>query len=385
MFGLRREFRPPLTRLILKTVLYGSWVLGLFPFIFNSRKCQLRRSRWLLFYGGIMNYFLLFFMVFLGFQYQKEHKLEAFERNPVLENINILIAVISMFSALVIHFMNFWGSKKVEKIVNELLTLEYRDFKGLKLTNCPTFNCFVIQKWVTMMGHSVTFLMANYGLPGNESHLYLVLLSGLVQVSNNFNKIHYYVGILLVYRYVWIINRQLKDLVNQLILNPTTDSSRICQLLSLYNRLLQLNKKLVSTYEFHMILMLTAWLAGNIVVVYFSIVYGISMHKVSIFLIVFPQTMLVNIWDFWLTVSVCELTEKAGRKTSSLLKRFADLEYSDDQLEKSVNEFAWLCSHRKFQFQLCGLFHVNYKMGFQMIITSILYLLYLVQFDYMNL
>ncbi|KAH8352836.1 hypothetical protein KR084_006710, partial [Drosophila pseudotakahashii] len=384
MFGLRREFRPHLARLILKTVLYGSWVLGLFPFIFDSGRCKLRRSRWLIFYGGIINYCLLFFLVYLAFELQK-HKLDAFERNPVLEIINVITAVMNMFSALVIHFMNIWGSKKVEKIVNELLTLEHRDFRVHKLTNCPKFNCFVIQKCVTMVGQYITFLAANYGIPENEAHLFMVLLGGLMQVSLNFNLMHYYVGILLIYRYLWLINGQLKDLVNELILNPTADSSRIWQLLSLYNRLLDLNKKLVSTYEYHMILILTAWLAGNIVVVYFFIVYGISMHKVSIFLIVFPQSMFIIIWDFWLTISVCELTQKAGQKTSALLKRFTNLEHRDDQLERSVNEFAWLCSHRKFQFQLCGLFSVDYKTGFQMIITSFLYLLYLVQFDYLNL
>ncbi|XP_017009716.2 putative gustatory receptor 22b [Drosophila takahashii] len=382
MFGLNREVRPFLAGLILKTVLYGSWVLGLFPFKFDFRKSQLRRSRWLLFYGLIINYSLLLLLLFLGLEFLELRKVEAFDRNPVLERIDQLIGVMSMFSGLVINFMNLWGSKKVEEIVNEMLALENRDFKGLKITNCPKFNCFVIQKCMTLLGQLLTYLTANYGIPGNEAHLFMVLLVCLLHVSLVFNTMHYYIGILLVYRYVWLNNAQLEDLVSQRILIPSTDSSRIRQILALYNRLLDLNNKLVSTYEYHMILILTSWLAGNVVVVYFFIVYRVSMRKFSIFLIVFPQSLLINIWDFWLTIAVCDLTEKAGRKTSALLKRFTDLHNGDDELERSVNEFA---CHRKFQFQLCGLFSVNYKIGFRMIITSFLYLLCLVQFDYMNL
>ncbi|KAH8352837.1 hypothetical protein KR084_006711, partial [Drosophila pseudotakahashii] len=385
MFGARREYRLYLARIIRKTVLYGSWLGGLFPFIFDSERRKVRCSRWLVVYGLVVNYLLLFLLLFLGFRYHNLNKLEAFERNPVLERVNVLIALMSFFSAVVAYFMNFWKSKKVEEIVNELLTLEYQDFRGLNEKNCPKFNSFVIQKWAAMIGQLISFLTVSYGMPGNKIHISLVLLSCYIQVSVCLNIMHYYFGVLLIYRYVWLINGQLGDLVNQLSLNPTTESSGIRNFLSLYNRLLDLNNKLVAAYEYHMIPTLTSWLAGNIVVSFFLIVYGVSMRKCSIFLIVFPQSLLINVWDFWLTIAVCELTERAGRKTSTVLKHFTDIDYKDDQLEKSVNEFAWLCSHRKFQFQLCGLFSVNYNMGFQMTISSFLYLVYLVQFDFMNL
>ncbi|XP_016954786.1 putative gustatory receptor 22b [Drosophila biarmipes] len=357
MFGPRREFRPYLAKRLLTTVLYGSWLLGLFPFIYDSRRCQLRRSRWLVLYGFTANYFLLFCLVYLGL-HQDLRKLEAFERNPVLECINILISLMSIFSAIVINFMNVWGSKKVERIVNELLTLENQKFKGAKVTNCPKLNCFVIQKFGTMVSQITNFLTVNYAMPGNETLVLVVLLSCLMQISVSFNIMHYYVGILLIYRYVWMINGQLKELVKQVRLNSTTDTSKIRELLSLYSRLLELNRKLIDAYKYHMILIMTSWLAGNIVVIYFLIVFGISMRKYSIFLMVFPQSLLVNIWDFWLTISVCDLTEKAARKTSTLLKLFIDLQHKNDQLERSVNEFAWLCSHRKFDFQPCGLFTI---------------------------
>uniref|UniRef100_A0A6P4FIK3 Gustatory receptor n=1 Tax=Drosophila rhopaloa TaxID=1041015 RepID=A0A6P4FIK3_DRORH len=384
MFGSRREFCPHLVWFILKADLYGSWIFGLFPFTFDSRRKQLRCSRWLRLYGLIANYSFMCLIFYMGRENMKLHKLDAFERNPLLERINMIIGLLSVFSATVMHFMNFWGSKRVEEIANELIALEYHS-DGLNLKDCPKFNCFVIQKSMTMMGQFLSFLTVNYGMPGNNYAMYLVILSGLMQISLNLNIMHCYFGILLIYRYAWMMNEQLLGLVRQLKLDPTSDSSRTRNFLSLYTRLLELNKKLVAAYEYQITLILTGGLAGNIVIIYFLIVFGVSMKKKSIFLIVFPQTLFINIWDFWLTIAVCDLTERAGKKTATILKLFTDLELKDAELEKSLKEFAWLCSHRKFRFQLCGLFSVNYKMGFQMIITSYLYLLYLVQFDYMNL
>ncbi|XP_017082848.2 putative gustatory receptor 22b [Drosophila eugracilis] len=384
MFSTRREFRPRLVRLFLWSTLYGSWLLGLFPFIFDTKKYQMRRSRWLILYGLIGNCCLMIILLFCAQDFSKR-KLEGFERNPVLEMINILVGMLSVFAAVIMHFMNYWKSKEVEEIFNEILVMEHKDFKTLNTKKCPKFECLVIQKYATMMGQIISFLAVNFGMNGSHTNAFLVILSCLLLTSLNVNTMHYIFGILFIYRYVWLINGQLKDLVNQLRVDPTTDYSRIRQYLALYNRLLELRKKLVTAYQYQMVIVLASAVAGNIVVIYFLIVYGITLQKCSIFLMIFPQSLLINVWDFWLSISACELTEQAGRKTSTILKLFNDVEHTDLQLERNVNEFALLCSHRKFDFKLCGIFSINFSKGFQMIIASFLYLIYLVQFDYMNL
>ncbi|XP_017009664.2 putative gustatory receptor 22b [Drosophila takahashii] len=424
---------------------------------------------------------------------QKPEKIEALGRNPLLNMIYMFSGIMDLFSAVIIHFMNFWGSEKVQEIANELLTLEYQDFSG---RNSPKFNRYVIQKSLIVMGQLLSVLVVNYGMPGNRPSTFLMIFTCVIQVGINLNSIHYYAGVLFIYRYmstindklqdladlfkvssldnsprirelvslykrllelnkklisayelqmtlmltafivlaqflsvlvlyytmpqngpstflviffcviemvmnlnnmhyytgvlfiyryVWSINGQLQDQADQLKDNPLENSSRIRELLCLYERLLELSRKLVAAYELPMTLMLTVGLLGNIVIIYFLIVFKISMGETSIFLMVFPHSLLINMYDFWLNIVVCELTENAGRKTSSVLKLFSTLEQEDVELERSLNEFAWLCSHRKFRFQLNGLFSINYKMGFQMIVTSFLYLIYLVQFDYMNL
>jgi len=238
-----------------------------------------------------------------------------------------------IFSTVVMYFMNFWGSKKVQEIANELLTLEYQDFDGLTKSNCPKFNRYVIQKSITLMGQLVSLFILNYGLPGNRPYTIQIIITCLIQLGMSLISIQYYTIVLFIYRYVWTINGQLEELADQLNKNPLTNSSRIRELLSLYQRLLMLSKKLVATYELQMTMTLTVGLAGNIVIIYFLIVFGTSMDSTFM---VLSYCVLINIWDFWLNIVVCELTEEAGRNTSTVLKRFTDLKQKDVELERNV-------------------------------------------------
>jgi len=78
-------------------------------------------------------------------------------------------------------------------------------------------------------------------------------------------------------------------------------------------------------------------LAYNIFITFFLIVSGISMNFQREFLVAAPQIVL-NVWDFWLNVHVCDITEKAGEKTLTILRRFTDLQHKDVELERSVSK-----------------------------------------------
>jgi len=147
---------------------------------------------------------------------------------------------------------------------------------------------------------------------------------------------HFHIEILFIYRYVLLINGELLDLAANIRVNLTTKSSRIRELTSLYNRLLKLNKKVLEAYDFQLTLILTMHLAYNIFITFFLIVSGISMNFQREFLVAAPQIVL-NVWDFWLNVHVCDITEKAGEKTLTILRRFTDLQHKDVELERSVS------------------------------------------------
>ncbi|KAH8353718.1 hypothetical protein KR084_012965, partial [Drosophila pseudotakahashii] len=357
-----------------------SWLLGLFPFTFDSQRKQLRRSRWLVIYGSIGHISLFCLLFQRNFESEEPN---AFKRNPLMGKIHHQFGVITIFCGFFMHFMIFWGSNKVQDIANELLTLDYQDFGSLNITNCPKFNSRVIQKALAAICQSL-ILIAFSITQGKGFWKILEVLRCLPLLDLHLVLMRIHTEILLICRYVLFINGELVHLAYNLELDPTTKSSRIRELAALYYRLLKLHKKVVEAYNFQLTLIFTINLTYNIVLIYCLIVFGFSMNEQSIFFVVVPQIIL-NVWDFWLNIVVCDVTEKEAGKTLTVLKYFTDLELNDVELERSLNEFAWLCSHRKFQFQLCGLFLINYNMGFHMFITSCLHLVYLVQFDYMNL
>jgi len=47
--------------------------------------------------------------------------------------------------------------------------------------------------------------------------------------------------------------------------------------------------------------------------------------------------VVINIFDFWLNIEVCDLAERTGRQTSSILKLFDDIEHLDKKIERSVS------------------------------------------------
>ncbi|KAH8317737.1 hypothetical protein KR074_008478, partial [Drosophila pseudoananassae] len=386
MFRPSRGFCPQLAWLVLKAALYGSWILGLFPFINDGRRAKIRCSRRLLLYGLILNTASVLLFVYIGRDLEKSRQLEAFQRNAVLEMINLAISLLSLVAAIVIHLINFCGSKKVQNLINKMWSLQQEYFSSYDvLRSCPQFSYIVVQKGFTVLAQTANLLLVHFGMPGNETSPYLLLFVCLTQIAINLTVLHCFMAILLVYGYLWKTNDKLRRFFNHINGDPRSNSSKIRKLLSQYRLLLELSKSIGSVYELQMSLILIGALAGNIVVIYFLIVFGISLHKLSIYLVLFPQTLIVNIWDFWLSILVCDITERAGKETSNILKQFNDIERADPDVERCVNEFSWLCANGKFRFQLFGLFTVNYNMGFQMIITNFLYLLYLVQFDFMNL
>ncbi|EDW45547.1 GM16594 [Drosophila sechellia] len=359
MFQPRRGFNCHLAWFMLQTTLYASWLLGLFPFTFDSRRKQLKRSRWLLLYGFVLNHSLTMCLALSSHLASKQRrKYNAFERNPLLEKIYLQFEVTAFFTISVLLLMNVWKSNTVREIANELLTLEGQVKDLLSPKNCPNLNCFVIKKHVAVIGQlmiSIYFCLRQE----NSYPKILKILCCLPSVGSQLIIMHFHTEIILVYRYVWLVNETLEE-------SNHLSSSRIRALASLYDLLLKLSELVVANNDLQLILMLTIYLIGNTVQIFFLIVLGVSMNMRYIYLVASPQ-LILNIWDFWLNIVVCD--SHCGDQTSKVLKLFTDLEHDDEDLEKS----------------LCGLFSINYNMGFQMIITSFLYLVYLVQFDLMNL
>ncbi|EDW29346.1 GL18470 [Drosophila persimilis] len=382
MFRPHRGCRHKLVYIILYSILYSSWALGIFPFTYVSKERKLRRSKWLLVYGIAFNATLVVLMLRPhggeGESMANDPKLDVFQRNFVLKQISLLLGIGGVITICAMYLRTFWRSRDLCRIYNQLLHLEVTYFKDYSV-ECPTFNRYVIQKGLLVIGGVASTLVIHMGMP-NES-------VSLVKLGSFLLAIHFHLGVAFIYRFVWLINRELLDLANRLRVRLEGSSSRVRLLLTLYGRLLDLNTRLTACYDYQTAMMMAIFLGGNIIVSFYMIVFSVSLSKMSVFvmLIMFPLALINNFLDFWLSIAVCDLAERTGRQTSMILKLFNDMEILDKEMERSFAEFALFCSHRRLRFHHCGLFYVNYEMGFQMLVTSVLYLLFLVQFDYMNL
>lgn len=144
----------------------------------------------------------------------------------------------------------------------------------------------------------------------------------LSQLSILLIGMHYHLAIIYIYRFVWIVNRELLELVYR----RNTQSLEIHQLHCIYRNLLDLNLHLVSSYEYLPVIFILSILTANIQTVYYFLVYA---HNQT-------QVVLINFIDFWLHIAVCEMCVRASRGTSTILKLFTDVLSQDVELNRSV-------------------------------------------------
>ncbi|KAH8275967.1 hypothetical protein KR018_009359 [Drosophila ironensis] len=380
--------RRRLAHFILKATLYGSWALGLFPFTFDSRKWQLKRSKRLLAYGLVLNVGLLTMACLSDTDDHDAVKVEVFERNPLVKHLESLVAIVSLVTTVVTHVRTVWHSGNLKEILNELLLLERNHFRHLILGNCHQFDWHVIQKGLLIVLEIASSLVIYFGIPESRVVVQEAMSIYLVQLQMLLMVMHFHMAVLYIYRFVWTINGQLLEVANQLRRSERVDPDRIHQLLGLYGRVLDLSDRLASIYDVQMILFMGTLVSANIIVAHVLVILAINIKRYAVIriILILPQALAVNLWDLCQGIATCDLAESTGRKTSTILKLFNDMACSTDKtLQSSIDEFALFTSHRRLRYRHCGLFYINFEMGFHIIITNILYVLFLVQFDYMNL
>ncbi|XP_064535427.1 gustatory receptor for bitter taste 22e-like [Drosophila montana] len=388
MWPARRTWRQKFARLNLWATLYASWALGLFPFIYNSSTKKLRRSMRLVGYGIILNLGSLW--ITLNY---REHTgttaiIEVFHRNPLAEQISYLQNILLLTTVFVMHFRNCWLCEELANTLNTLTDLYQRHLVQYDFNDCHSFDNYVIYKSLSIWLEFISMLIIRFGLSPPTNFKNFLGLVGVIAIELGILLIgmHFHLAVLYIYRSVRIVNRELLTLANQLRMRHTRRSYRVQELHYLYSRLLDLSIRLTAIYDYQMSLLMISLLSANILSIFYMIVYSISLNKILSFVLAINliQALAINFMDFWLSIAVCDLAERAGRGTSAILKLFNDIELDVD-LERSINDFALFCCHRRLRFNHCGFFYVHNAMGFRMIVACVLYLIYLVQFDYMNL
>uniref|UniRef100_A0A6P4EFC2 Gustatory receptor n=1 Tax=Drosophila rhopaloa TaxID=1041015 RepID=A0A6P4EFC2_DRORH len=381
-------FRQRMAGLTLKGALYASWILGVFPFTYDSWTRKLHRSKWLMAYGLVLNAAFILLVVTNDTESETPMKMEVFHRNALAEQINGIHDVQSLSMVSLVLLRAFWKSGDIERTLNELLDLQHRHFRHYSLEECSGFDRSVLIKGVAVILEIISMLILELGMSPNFSSQLFIGVTSLcfMLLAVLLGATHFHLAVMFIYRYVWIVNRELLRLVNNLANGETVESARVDYLLNLYHRLLELSDRLASIYDYQMVLVMISFLLANVLGIYFFIIYSITLNnELDLRSVVFFQALIINMLDFWLSIEACDLAERTARQTSTILKLFNDIEQLDEMVERSISDFALFCTHRRLRFHHCGLFYVNYDMGFRMAITSFLYLLFLIQFDYRNL
>jgi len=408
MCRAHRSWCRKLVQFNLWATLYSSWVLGLFPFIYVSRTRSLQRSRWLVVYGIVLNV-LVVWVLFKSFAATKTGATEElFKRNPLVHKISQIQDIVLLMTFFLTYFRNWWVSEELCRILNMLLDLHHRHIIKFDSSDCKKFDNYILYKGSCIMLELITMILMQIVLDTSSGfQMILGFITVLfMQLGVLLVSMHFHLAVMYIYRSVWIINRELLRLVNQLRVFGTAKSSRVYKFHCLYKRLLELNLRLVAIYDYQITLLMVSLFSINITSPFYVIVYAISLKKpITIFMgFNFLQALSVNIMDIWLNFAVCELAVRASQGTARILKLFNDIPDLTEDLERSVSicrfklsevilkalffqltDFALFSSHQRLKYNHFGMFDVHNAMGFRMLIACTLYLVYLVQFDFMNL
>lgn len=316
--------------------MYVSWALGIFPFIYDSKALRLRRSRWLIGYGVLLHAGLMFVIFHYYSPLDDASKFDLYRRNPLAKKIALLYSILITGAVCAVNYRNWWMNKKIERTLNELKNLHQRYFKQYDSLEISTFDNFILWKGVAIFLEFLSMLVLDNDVSPQLSLQFVMGLISILasQLSMLLIGMHFHLALIYIYRFAWIINRELLELVYR----RNRQSSEIHRLHCLYRNLLDLNLQLVSSYEYLTVLFFSSILSANIQTVYYFLVYAHNLKDpfTCYVWLNITHVVLINLIDFWLHIAVCEMCVRASRGTSTILKLFSDVPSQDVDLNRSV-------------------------------------------------
>lgn len=322
----------------LKGIVYGSWILGVFPFIFNSGKSQIIYLKSLQVYGLLLNFGLL---ALIFFTYQDENTgMDIYDKNDLVQKVEFSLDLLAVVTFIVIHLLTLWKSRTFLKILNELWSIKKRHFENIPPEHCYFDRC-VLFKGFCIVLQIMAILMMNFELSQEGNYIwsnlnicfYVAITAGAL-----LTMAHFHITLLYIYQFIWSINQQLLQFVIQLERGQRPDAEKVLVLLRLYSRLLHIKDKLSSIYEVEITFEMAILFFYNIGIAYSIIIFFLNAERYNIWwlFVVLPIYLLANLWDLWLDIMICDIFECECKKTSMTLRCFTDFTDMDRDLERSV-------------------------------------------------
>lgn len=329
-----------LVNFTLRSIVYGSWILGVFPFTINSGNNQINYLKSLQIYGLLLNFGLLAVAVST---YQGENTgMEIYDKNELVQKVEFSLDLLAVLTIILIHLLTMWKSRNFLKILNELWSINQQHFENIPRQKCYFDRC-VLFKGLCIVLQILSILLLNFGFPQESSNIstlniwfYLAILTGAL-----LTMAHFHIALLYIYQFIWSINQQILECIDHLELGQRPDPEEVLVSLRLFSRLLHVKDKLSSIYEVETTLEIAIVFFYNIGVAYSLIIFSLNAGRYNIWwlFIIIPVYILVNVSDLWLGIMICDHFESECRKSSKILRLFSDFSDLDKDLERIVTKF----------------------------------------------
>ncbi|XP_023159154.1 gustatory receptor for bitter taste 22e-like [Ceratitis capitata] len=315
--------------------------------------------------------------------------------DPLAELLNDLTIAISFSALLPMWWVNWSSRQRLQNLFNEFAAIEDDFFYPYRhlLADCTTYDNYLLWKGLASLLQNLSFL--NSASTVETPSILLIIFMCLLTILTNVVLLvatHFYLVVLHTYRLIWALNRRLEAIAADNIM------PRLCQrrhllsveidtMASIYARLISLCERYTRMHQLHLLLVIGSVTACNIEVLFYVRLLwsGKIPERTAFNVFAVFQIFVVNLLDFWLTITICELALVESRKTSAILRGFSAKPKLTLNVERSLECFAIICSSTKLRFHICGLFDINHLTGLKVLSTMILYLIYLVQYYHDNL
>ncbi|XP_053960487.1 gustatory receptor for bitter taste 22e-like, partial [Anastrepha ludens] len=153
------------------------------------------------------------------------------------------------------------------------------------------------------------------------------------------------------------------------------------EIIGVYIRIQRVCQQFGRIYGKQLLLSITG-IAGYNILTLFILVFIWNYIIISWGLVVAFFLVTINTIDFWLVIAACELMVQTTREMAQLLRCFNNFAQLKVEFERELEIFALVCATNSPNFRLCGLVDLNYSTGVKIVLTMILYIIYLVQLYY---
>ncbi|XP_053960492.1 gustatory receptor for bitter taste 22e-like [Anastrepha ludens] len=362
---------------------------GVLPFRYNTKLQQITPSKYYLIYSVFINALIVIASV-CAWPWKEFLDLDLLSNYKLIEILTRVTVVLNIYTLTIVFRIKFRAYKSVLDIFNEFATIErvyYANYAAIA-RKCTTYDNYIILKGLATFLQNISFIFILFITPIESNVNAVVVLIFTIILGNIIFLVVllFYNCVITTYRYIWILQRRLQNIADYgaKSRHSSVVTREIYEITAAYMRLLKVCKGFGGVYGHQLLISIGAIMCANIqTLYYFRILWNEKVTELALLDIFYIfQAVAINIFDFWLNFTVCELALGVARDMAQSLRSFTNLAQLDVELERSLEVLATVCRNNVPEFRLCGLIDLNHLNGLKTLQTMVLYLIYLVQFSY---